>query len=98
MKPLEKGMRPSFKLGLPYQKPELVLFIFRGRIRKNERGNNMLKIRMDNGSEYIVDETQKSLDNKIHNQLGILINSFVDLKERLKINPSHISSIEEVEE
>ena len=53
---------------------------------------------MDSGKEHELDNNIENFTASIKNQIGITINGFIEIEEGLVINPSHISSIEEIED
>ncbi|SDM84654.1 hypothetical protein SAMN04488137_2216 [Fictibacillus solisalsi] len=55
------------------------------------------KLFMDSGKEYILNKHPEDLVEQFKNQDGDLINSFIQF-EGLIINPSHVSSLEYIEE
>lgn len=56
-----------------------------------------LKIVMDSGMEYVLEHTSyEQFKNRITNQMGIVLNVFIHLIGDNYINPTHISSIEEI--
>ena len=62
----------------------------------------MIRIIMDNAKEYVVEENVSEICDLImdYNSLlkkEILKNDLVKIADRILINPSHISSIEEIE-
>lgn len=52
---------------------------------------------MDSGKEYIINKHPEDLIEQFKNQEGNAINSFIEF-EGLIINPSHVSSLEYIEE
>jgi len=64
------------------------------------------KIFMDSGSQYIYEGSISQIKNLCVNisQMGmggrveIFKNGFIDIAENISINPSHISSLEELED
>lgn len=56
-----------------------------------------IKITMVNGKEYVIDEDIEEFIATTKNQLGILINGFIKLKNGLYINPNHIMEISVIE-
>lgn len=59
-----------------------------------------LKIIMDSGKEYTIEGT-KSMDSLMFNKFNgasILRNYLVDITDNISIIPSHISSVEKIEE
>lgn len=58
----------------------------------------MIKITMDSGKEYEIDNAMERFISIIQNEIGVVKNGFVAIGNRTVINPSHISSIENLEE
>lgn len=63
------------------------------------------KIIMDSGSQYVYEGSIGEVKNLCVNvnqmpggRVVILKNGFIDIAENISINPSHISSLEEVED
>lgn len=52
-----------------------------------------IKITMINGKEYEIDGDIEAFIATTKNQLGILINGFIELENGLYINPNHITEI-----
>ncbi|ATF11222.1 hypothetical protein A616_04140 [Brevibacillus brevis X23] len=60
-----------------------------------------IRVVMDSGKEYILEETMDSFKKESTNALGIIVNEFQKVYVNDKpvlINPSHVSSVEEIEE
>lgn len=59
----------------------------------------MVKIYMDSGRTYDVsDESLGKIKSIMVNPLGVVANYFIDLNNNVTINPSHVSSIEYIED
>jgi len=52
-----------------------------------------IKITMVNGKEYEIDDNIENFIATTKNQLGILINGFIELENGIYINPNHIVEI-----
>ena len=50
---------------------------------------------MNSGKEYIIDKHPEDVVARFTNQVGVVINGFISY-DGIIINPSHVSSIEEV--
>ena len=58
-----------------------------------------IQITMGNGEKYITKwEDMHDFEEEVINHLGSVRNSFVEIKDDIYINPSHISIVELVEE
>jgi predicted transcriptional regulator len=51
-------------------------------------------VTMANGKQYVLDQYPRDFFGLVKNQLGVLINGLIEVKEGVWINPTNISTVE----